>query len=170
MRFTSASVTASRKANHDVQPATELLVGTSSNATCMKCHSKDDKPRKVAGDISALLGGARQRAAEARGEIKRASDAGLHVGGAQYALDKLSTAERKLRGVVHTLDPARVQMRVADVEHGADEALRLVADAEQARKLERRGYYVALALAGLLFVLLGIRAAQLDKRRRSEPP
>jgi hypothetical protein len=156
--------------NHDVAPATELLVGTSSNATCMKCHSKDDKPRKVAGDISALLGGARQRAAEARDTVKRAETVGLHVTGAQYALDKLSTAELKLRAVVHTLDPARVQSHVRDVDRDADEAMKLVADAEQSRHAERRGYFVALALAGLLFVLLRLRAVQLDKRRRSEPP
>ena len=151
--------------NHDVAPATELLVGTSDNATCMKCHSKDDKPRDVAGSISNLLGGARQKAAQARDSVKRAGDMGLHVGGAQYALDKLATAELKLRAVVHTLDPARVQQRVNDVDANADEALRIVADAEQSRVRERRGYFVALGLAGVLFVLLRLRAAQLDKRR-----
>ena len=151
--------------NHDVAPATELLVGTSSNATCMRCHSKDDKPRQVAGDISAMLGGARQKAAEARDAVKRASDVGLHVSGAQYSLDKLSTAELKLRAVVHTLDPARVRARADDVDHHADEAVRLVEEAQQSRLSERRGYFVALALAGVLFVLLWLKAAQLDRRR-----
>jgi hypothetical protein len=154
--------------NHDVAPATELLVGTSSNATCMKCHSKDDKPREVAGNISALLGGARQKAAEARDAVKRAGDIGLHIGGAQYSLDKLATAELKLRAVVHTLDPARVQARVNDVEANADEAMRLVTDAEQTRGRERRGYFVALGLAGVLFVLLRLRAGQLDKGRTEQ--
>ena len=156
--------------NHDVAPATELLVGTHEGATCMKCHSKDDKPRQVAGDISELLGAARQKAAQARDAVKRANDGGLHVAGAKYSLDKLATAELRLRAVVHTLDPARVRQRTLDVDNDADEALGLVASAEQSRVAERRGYFVALALAGLLFVLLGLRAAQLDKRRRSEPP
>ena len=39
-----------------------LLVGTTPDATCMKCHSHDDKPRKVAERASpALLRGARAR-------------------------------------------------------------------------------------------------------------
>ncbi len=154
--------------NHDVAPATELLVGTSSNATCMKCHSKDDKPREIAGNISSLLGGARQKAAEARDAVKRAGDVGLHIGGAQYSLDKLATAELKLRAVVHTLDPARVQARVNDVNADADEAMRLVSEAQMTRVRERRGYFVALGLAGVLFVLLRLRAGQLDKDDKSD--
>lgn len=156
--------------NHDVEPATELLVGTTANATCMKCHDNDEKPRKVAADISAMLGGARQKAAEARDSVKRANDSGLHVSGAAYALDKLATAELKLRGVVHTLDPARVQAQVDDVQSDAAEAVRFVHDAEEARKTERRGYYLALALAALLFGLLAFKAYQLDRRRKKPEP
>ena len=155
--------------NHDVAPATELLVGTHEGATCMKCHGKDDKPKQVAADISALLGGARQNAARARDAVTRANGRGLHVGGAAYVLDELATAENRLRAVVHTLDPARVGARVADVNKRADEATRLVESAERARTAARRGDLVALALAALLFALLGLRAVQLDKRRRSEP-
>ncbi len=151
--------------NHDVAPATELLVGTTANASCMKCHTNDEKPRQVAADIATLLSGARQRAAEARDAVKRANDIGLRVAGATFALDKLATSELKLRGVVHTLDPARVKARVDDVDHDASDAMKFVSDAEQARKAERRGYYVALALAGLLFALLALKARELDRRK-----
>ena len=156
--------------NHDVAPATELLVGTSANATCMKCHAKDDKPREVAGAISDRLGVARQRAADAREAMRRADEKGLRAAGARYALEQLASAELELRAVVHTLDPARVSAKAEGVERKADEALRLVNDAERERADERRGYFVALVLAGLLFVLLGLRAVQLDRRRRSERP
>jgi len=151
--------------SHDVAPATELLVGTTANAACMKCHSNDEKPRKVATEIASLLTAAQQKAAEARDAVKRATGKGLHVSGAAYALDKLATSELKLRGVVHTLDAARVQSRASDVEHDASEALRFVDDAERARQVEKRGYYVALALAALLFTLLTLKALQLDRRK-----
>jgi hypothetical protein len=153
--------------NHDVAPATASMVGTTSESTCMKCHSKDEKPRQVADELAALLKGARDRATEARASVQRARDAGLHVPGASYALDRVSTAELKLRGVIHTLDPKRLEARVADVDAAVDDALKQVADAERSRRNERRGYYVALALAGLLFTMLALKAWQLDRRRRS---
>ena len=90
--------------NHDIASPTALLVGTSQNAICMKCHSQDEKPRKIAETIAGLLGGARARAAEARASVAAARDAGLHIAGAGFALDQLATAELKLRGIVHTLE------------------------------------------------------------------
>ena len=152
--------------NHDIAPATALLVGTSPDATCMRCHGNDDKPRKVADDISKLLRGTAARAADARAEIARAQAAGLQVRGASYALDRVATSELKLRGVVHTLDAARVEERVAEVDRAIADTLRRVAETERTRKVERRGYRIALTLAGLLFVMLVLKAWQLDIRRR----
>jgi len=151
--------------NHDIAPATALLVGTTSEATCMKCHSHDDKPRKVASDISDLLRGARDRAAAARAEVAGAQTRGLHVPGAGFALDRMTTAELRVRGVVHTLDPSKVEARVAAVDAAAGEVFQLVAGAEATRRTERRGYYMALALATLLLGTLGLKSLQLRRRR-----
>lgn len=156
--------------NHDVARASAVMVGLGPDSTCMKCHAHDDKPRQVARDISELLRGARERAAEARAAVARATALGLRVAGSAYALDQVSTAELKVRGVVHTLDPARVQALVADIDTSAAETLTLVSNAEHARKLERRGYYIALALAGLLLVTLVLKTLQLDRRRRQAGP
>jgi len=82
----------------------------------------------------------------------------------------VTTAETKVRGVVHTLDPARVQALVADIDASAGETLRLVSDAERARRLERRGYYLALGLGVVLLVTLALKAIQLDRRRRQGGP
>jgi hypothetical protein len=123
----------------------------------------------VAEDIAALLRGARDRASAARAEVAVASDRGIHVAGASYALDEVTTAELRVRGVVHTLDPARVGERVAAVEAAAGEVTRLVAAAERIRRVERRGYYLALGLAGLLLVTLTLKALQLRRRRLGAP-
>ncbi|HEX7602951.1 MAG TPA: cytochrome c3 family protein [Polyangiaceae bacterium] len=156
--------------NHDVAPASPQLVGTTSEAACMKCHSNDEKPRKVADDIAALLRGARDRAAEARAAVARAHDLGLHVPGAAYSLQQVTTAELKVRGVVHTLDPARVETSVSEINSAVDATLKQVADAEKVRSLERRDYFIALALASLLFVTLALKALELERRRRQVKP
>jgi hypothetical protein len=155
--------------NHDIAPASALMVGTTPDATCMKCHTQDEKPRKVASDISELLRGARDGAASARAEFARAETKGLHVAGAGFALERMTTAELRVRGIVHTLDPARVQARVAAVDASAAEVFQLVAAAEQARRVERRGYFVALALAGLVLGTLVLKSLQLRRRRLGEP-
>ena len=74
-----------------------------------------------------------------------------------------------MRGVVHTLDPARVEARVDAVDEAAGEVSKLVSTAEQVRRVERRGYYVALALAGLLLATLMLKALQLRRRRLGGP-
>jgi len=45
-----------------------------------------------------------------------------------------------------------------------------VADAEKVRSLERRDYFIALALASLLFATLALKAFELERRRRQVKP
>jgi hypothetical protein len=156
--------------NHDIQRATALMVGTGPDATCMKCHGHDDKPRQVADQIAALLRTARSRAGDARDAVARASERGLHVSGAAFALSRVETAETKVRGVVHTLDPARVGAVVGEIDQAVEQTLALVAEAERARAVERRGYYVALGLAASLLVTLLLKARDLDRRRARGAP
>ncbi|MFO0757713.1 MAG: hypothetical protein U0359_14545 [Byssovorax sp.] len=151
---------------HDIAVPTALLVGTTPGATCTKCHTHDEKPRRVAEETASLLAGARERAAAARAAVDRARESGLHIAGTSYALDRISTAELKLRGVVHTLDPAKLEGPIAAVDEAVNEAQRLVTDAQQMRKTERRGYFLALGLASALFLSLGLKSIQLDRRRR----
>jgi hypothetical protein len=152
--------------NHDIAAATTLLVGVTPDATCSKCHSRDDKPRKVASEIEALLRGARDRAAVARAVLARARREGLHADGAAFAADRVDTAELRLRPLVHSLDPARMEAGVAEVERAAVVVETLVAGAERERRVERRGYHAALGLSSLLFASLVLKARQLSGRRR----
>ncbi len=156
--------------NHDIHYATALMVGTGPDATCMKCHGHDDKPRQVADAIAGLLLTARPRAGDARDAVARAAERGLHISGASYALDRVSSAEMKVRTVVHTLDPARVGAVTGEIDEAVDETLKLVAQADRARTVERRGYYFAIGLAGLLLVMLVLKARQLDRRRARGAP
>jgi hypothetical protein len=155
--------------NHDIATPTALMVGVTADATCMKCHSQDDKPRQVAEAISGQLRDTRARAEAARAAVERARASGLHLAGAAFAIDRMATAELKLRGIVHTLDPARLADPVAAVDLAASEALKMITDAEETRRTERRGYYVALALAGLLFVSLVLKSMDLDRRATRGP-
>jgi hypothetical protein len=153
--------------NHDIAPASPMLVGTTPEAACMKCHEKDEKPRQAADAIAAILGGARERAAAAREAVAQAHGKGLTVPGAKFSLSQVATSEQTLRAVVHTLDPSRVEAGVAEIDRAIQETLRLVAQAEHERKREVGDYYIALAFAGLLLITLLLKVRQVDKRRRT---
>jgi Cytochrome c3/Doubled CXXCH motif (Paired_CXXCH_1) len=144
--------------NHDVARASAVMVGTGPDAVCMKCHANDDKPSKIAVELAEMLRGAQERAQGARNAVARATSAGLAVPGASYALERLSTAESKVRSAVHTLDPARLRVMVAQVDAPIADALNSVSTAEKARKTELRGYRVTLGFAGLLLATLLAKA------------
>ena len=56
------------------------------------------------------------------------------------------------------------------IDQAVNDTLSLVADAQRARTIERRGYYLALALGGLLLVALILKARQLDRRHGQGVP
>lgn len=149
--------------NHDIAPASAMLAGTSADSTCMKCHNDDAKPRQVAEEIASMLRRARDSAAGARVAVGRARALGLHVPGASLSLAQVSTAEIQLRGVVHALAAEKLEGPVASVEAAVAETNQLIAAAERARGVERRGYYVALAIAAALLVALGLKQRALDR-------
>jgi hypothetical protein len=153
--------------NHDIAQASPLLVGTTPEAACMKCHEHDAKPREAADAIATTLRGARDRAAAARAAVTRAHDKGLTVVGAKFSLGQIATSEQKLRATVHTLDASRVEAGVAEIDRAITETLRLVTEAEHERKVEVGDYYLALAFAAILLATLALKVRQLDKRRRT---
>jgi predicted CXXCH cytochrome family protein len=145
------------------------LAGMSADSACSKCHSQSDKPRRVAEEIAKLMGSVNDAEHTAEIDLTRAKAEGLYVPDAAFALDKLRTAKQKLRASVHTLDVARITEEVAEVKPIAEEAHSLIQKAENDRRIERRGYYAAILTAGLLFILLVVKALELTRRRSRSP-
>ncbi len=139
------------------------------DSACSKCHSKNDKQKKVALEISKLFDSVNKDQHAAVVDVTLAKKAGLYVPDADFALNKLTTAKQHLRVSTHALDLVQLREQAADAKKAADEAKAAVARARHAMAVQRRGYYVALLLAALLFVLLVVRALRLSRgRTRSE--
>ena len=127
------------------------------NATCMKCHSKDDKPRKVA---ERHRGAARRRAPDRAAEARDAGRARGRRGPARrraqlrarQARDRGAQAARRRP---HARSGARRGARRRRRPRRRRAPCGSWPTPSRSRKLERRDYFVALALAGLLFVTLG---------------
>jgi hypothetical protein len=154
--------------HHDVV-ATSWTAGMAPDSACSKCHSKDKKQRAIASEISQLFDSVNKEQHAAVVEVTLAKRAGLYVPDADFALNKLTTAKQNLRVSTHALDLVQLREQAAIAKREADAAKNAVARARHAMAVQRRGYYVALALAALLFVLLLVRALRLSRGRpRSE--
>lgn len=155
--------------DHEVT-RTSWLAGMTPDSACAKCHSKDDKPKKVAEDIAKLLDEVQVAEHSASVDLAAAKGAGLLVPDASFAVDRLHTAKIRLITTVHTLDLRQLTDDANQAKAIANEAKDLLAKARKERQLERRGYYWAIGVASLLFVLLVAQATLLARRRKRSAP
>lgn len=144
---------------------TSWLAGTAADSACMKCHSRDEKPRKVAEEIARVLKDVDDDEHRASVDVELAKKSGLYVPDATFALDRLRTAKLRLTSRVHTLDLNAINEEIAAVKPIAAEARDIVEKARRERQIERRGYFAALAVAALLFILLVAKSFELSRRR-----
>jgi len=151
--------------NHDVV-RTSWLAGFAADSACGRCHARDEKPKKVIAAISEVLKRARERGEKASTRVAAARAQGLPVAQASFSVNAITSAELKLRTMVHSLDLKRLEGPAQEVDIAADQVEAIVVNAERTRQLRHRGYYAALGIALLLFLLLIGKAFQLDRRRR----
>jgi predicted CXXCH cytochrome family protein len=155
--------------HHEVSHSS-WLAGMSPDSACSRCHSRDDKPKRVAEEIGRLVRGIYDRERTVKLDLEQAKQSGLFVPEAGFAMTQLHSDKLRLIASVHALDLDRIKEQAKALESKAREAERWVAKARTERQVERRGYFVALAMASILFLLLVLKAAQLARRRpRSDP-
>ncbi len=150
--------------HHDIV-ATSWLAGMAPDSACSKCHSKSDKPKRVAEEIAKLITEVNDQEHAAVVDVTLAKESGLYVPDADFALSKLTTSKQHLRVTAHALDLVQLREDASQVEHDADDAKAAVAKARGALAVQRRGYYAALGLAALLCLLLIVRAVRLSRGR-----
>lgn len=155
--------------DHDVTRSS-WLAGMTPDSACSKCHTQDEKPKQVAGQIAQMLSDVEADEHGMKVAIDDARQRGLFMPSAQYSLERLHTARLRLVATVHTLDLERLGGDVAAAKAIAQEGRGLVDGAQRARALERRGYYAAIAVASILFILLTLKAAQVARRRARGGP
>jgi hypothetical protein len=153
--------------NHAIVDTT-WLAGMSPDSACSKCHSKSDKPKRVAEAIERVIDGVNGEEHSVRLEVARAQAAGLYVPDAVYALHRLHTAKLGLSVTTHTLDLQVLRNGADAVDQAAARARTAVQRAQREERIERRGYFVALALAVMLFALLLLKGLGRG-RSRSAP-
>lgn len=154
---------------HDVARSS-WLAGMAPDSACSKCHSQDARPKEVATQVARLLTEVEQDEHSVGVAISDARKGGLFMPEAQFALDQLHTARVRLIATVHTLDLPRLEEERGKAKALAQEAAGSVQAAQQARELERRGYFAAVFVSTVLFALLVAKALQVRGRRTRSGP
>lgn len=155
--------------DHDVA-RTSWLAGMAPDSSCSKCHANDEKPKKVAEEVARILNEIEAEEHSVSVAIAEARSAGLLVPDASFALDRLRTSKIRLIATVHTLDVRQLTEDANAARSVAAEARDILARARRDRQVERRGYFAAIGVASLLFVLLVLKALELARRRRRSAP
>lgn len=140
--------------NHKIVHTSDVMIGTSQQATCIECHSEGDNGFKAAGAIHAQLTKLDGALQEAGRLIGTAEDSGMEVSEARTDQEQARDSLTKARVSIHSLAPARVN---EDVEAGLKVAAKARQGGESAlaeRNYRRKG--LGLSLIAILIMMIGL--------------
>jgi hypothetical protein len=140
--------------NHDVRKPTDEMVGPSSGAVCLHCHSEGEDALAVAGSIRDQIETLKSSEAAAKEIIETASRAGMEVSNAELDLIDAHQALVQARNMVHAFD-------VAPVKEKVDAGLAITKKAEETgqaalRELEFRRKGLGVSLFFILVMVAGL--------------
>jgi predicted CXXCH cytochrome family protein len=148
--------------NHDVPRPSTSMLSVSTDGVCARCHAGDDKPRKTAERLYAIMREAEGIAMRARATLSNARSTGLTVTDNDAIVAEIAEAESQLRQSVHGVDPAMLSVEAVHVRAAADRAGASVARASRMRLFVGAGAWTGVVVAALLG-LFGVR--RLRRRR-----
>ena len=150
--------------NHDIEKASDELLGVGEGAACAMCHSAADAGGVVATEMRSLIDSLSMRYTKADSILSRAEQAGMEVSQAQFDLSGANTALISSRNAVHsfTLDSVK-----AEVATGLEIATRAYERGQKAMsdlQFRRVGLAVSVSIILVLIGGLVLKIRQLDRR------
>lgn len=150
--------------NHDVDLATDDLLGADPSALCTDCHREGDAGLAAASAMRTSIDELNATLDQTRRLVERARNAGMEMGDQELALNEARNYLTLARTEMHTFDPPTVTGVVYEglaLLAGVDEAGQ---DALAELRFRRIGLAVSLVLILLFVVALGLKVRQLDRR------
>jgi hypothetical protein len=154
--------------NHAIKHTSDAMIGTGKDSFCMTCHTAEDNGGKVAGHISAVLGGLDKSLAEAGAMLDSAEQKGMEVGEARVTL---STAHEKLikaRVDLHTMNSARVEETTKAGEKLAQQVNKDGVQALAEYAFRRKGLALSLFAIAFVVICLWLLIRNLERRSAGE--
>jgi hypothetical protein len=155
--------------NHEIHPASDRMLGTSSPAVCATCHDLASAGGKTAAEMRTLIDELRTAHERAVAILQRADESGMEVSQAQFDLNGANTELVQARLAIHTFDTRAVR---TPVEHGlsiARAAYERGVRALQELRFRRNGLTVSLVVIVLVIAGLVLKIRQTERRPGGGP-
>jgi hypothetical protein len=149
--------------NHDVQRATDALLGVGEGAACAACHSADDAPGRTAMEMRTLIDTLRSEHERAHSLLMRAERSGIEVSQAQFDLNNAVDALVKARAAVHSFTVAAVSSPVGEGRAIAARAHARAVRAQEELRFRRRGLAVSVLIILTLIAALAMKIRQIER-------
>jgi hypothetical protein len=148
--------------NHEIQHPTDILVGTTSGAKCVECHSKGDAGFDTASALHGRLIRLVTAIGDADSTLDRAAQAGMEVSHARFDLNGARDNLTNARVVIHGFS-------VETLEKATGPGMKIAEDAQQAGRnalgellFRRKGLAVSLVVIALAIVAVHLKIRQIE--------
>lgn len=95
--------------SHYIAPATDDMIGVVGDALCLDCHDQDSEGYEAARRMKASIDSLKMALSAAESKVKEAEEKGVEGGQARFDLGSARDNLTRVRSVVHTFDPDRVE-------------------------------------------------------------
>jgi predicted CXXCH cytochrome family protein len=95
--------------SHYIQPATDEMIGVGGSALCLDCHEQGSEGYEAARRMRASIDSLKMALAAAEVKVREAEERGVEGGQARFDLGSAEDNLTRVRSVVHTFDPDRVE-------------------------------------------------------------
>ncbi len=152
--------------HHEISHPTEKMISFDENDTeglCLKCHSpNDEKPRKTAIAMRALLDTLTATYAAAEAKVLDAEQRGMEVSGAHYMLKDATQKIFQSRTYLHTFNADEMKPHALEGTEISKKVLALGEKAIHDYYYRRRGFAISTLILSLLAVTLYLKIRSLD--------
>ena len=152
--------------NHEIIPATDKLLGTSSDAVCSRCHNDHEnvKGYQAAGHMRQMLDSLETVEQHAINLVDNAEQKGMEISEAKFKLREVRQARLQARTVIHAFNEEPFQ---TTINQGRTISLAIIQEAKSAVDeyyFRRIGLLIATFIITLVALLLYLYVRRMEKR------
>jgi hypothetical protein len=154
---------------HDVQRASDALVGNTPGTLCHDCHAQHSQQNPACDATAARFRTALDELRTGREEVapqeEKLAERGLDVEPLSRAVSELDEALVQTRTRVHSFDLGTFQQGETPAREALAKARTAVAEARSDQKFRQRGLLAALGSIGLLALGIALKLRDVERRR-----
>ena len=152
--------------NHLIRKTSDTMLGTGSDAVCIRCHQEGSKGFQMAHTMKSSIETLKGNLSEAEGIVLKAEHIGMNVDEAKFDLGQAQNTLTQARAYVHSFSDQEVH---SIAEKGKEMALKAYEGGKRAIKafqFRRKGFWISAVIMFLLILGLVLKIRDIERRQR----